>query len=142
MYVVGPEVRDKVQALFSGGFCDDEASAQALRRSWEQDGYLCDTHTAVALDVYRQYVADTGDGGTPALIASTASPYKFVGHVLGALEPGHGEDEFADLHRLEALTHTCAPQQLVSLQGKEPRFTEVVGKGQTAGYVRRALGLA
>lgn len=142
VYDVGPEVREKVQALFYGGFCDDAATAQAVRRSWEQDGYLCDTHTAVALDVYRQYVADTGDGGTPALIASTASPYKFVGHVLGALEPGHGEDEFADLHRLEALTHTCAPQQLVSLQGKEPRFTEVVGKGQTAGYVRRALGLA
>lgn len=142
VYDVGPEVREKVQKLFYGGFCDDEATAQTVRRTWEQEGYLCDTHTAVALDVYRQYVEETGDGDTPAIIASTASPYKFVGHVLGALEPVQEEDEFENLHRLEALTHTQAPQQLVSLQGKEPRFTQVTPREQTADYVRRTLGLA
>jgi len=142
VYDVGSEVREKVQKLFYGGFCDDKATAQTIRRTWEQEGYLCDTHTAVALDVYRQYVEETGDSDTPAILASTASPYKFVGPVLSALEPLRGEDEFENLRRLEELTHTHAPQQLVSLQGKEPRFTEAVPKEQAAEYVRRALGLA
>ncbi len=142
VYDVGPQVREKVQGLFYGGFCDDEGTARTVKRTWEQEGYLCDTHTAVALDVYRQYTEETGDGDTPAVIASTASPYKFVGHVLGALEPLGEEDEFESLHRLEALTRTQAPGQLVSLRGKEPRFTQVTPKEQTAAFVRRALGLS
>lgn len=141
VYDVGPAVREKVQALFYGGFCDDEATARTVRRTWEQEGYLCDTHTAVALDVYRQYVEETGDGGTPAIVASTASPYKFVDHVLGALEPLGSGDEFENLRRLEELTHTCAPRQLVSLQGREARFTGSAPKDGTADYVRRTLGL-
>lgn len=142
VYDVGPAVCQKVQALFYGGFCDDASTARALRRSWEQEGYLCDTHTAVALDVYRQYTAETGDTDTPAVIASTASPYKFVDHVLGALEPLGPGSEFENLRRLEELTHTTAPRQLASLQGKEPRFTTSIEKGQAAAYVGRKLGLS
>ena len=142
VYDVGPEVKEKVQALFYGGFCDDEGTSATIRRVWEQEGYLCDTHTAVALDVYRQYVAETGDAGTPAVIASTASPYKFVGSVLGALEPLAGGDEFANLARLEQLTRTQAPGQLRGLQAKEARFHTAVPREGTAGYVCQALGLS
>ena len=50
-------------------------------------GYLCDTHTAVAVDVYRQYRAQAQRDGqpVPTVIASTANPYKFSASVLEAL---------------------------------------------------------
>ncbi len=141
VYEVSPLVKEKLQALFYGGFCDEEATARTVRRTWEQEGYLCDTHTAVALDVYRQYIEETGDGETPAIIASTASPYKFTQHVLGALEPLETMEEFENLRRLEELTHTSAPQQLLALRDKGIRFTEIVPKEQTAAAVRRMLGI-
>ena len=44
-----------------------------------------DTHSAVALSVYKKYVKESGDG-TKTVIASTASPFKFNQSVLIALK--------------------------------------------------------
>ena len=140
-YDVGEEVRQKVQAQFYGGFCDDAATARTIAETWRTEGYLCDTHTAVALDVYRQYVEETGDGGTPTVIASTASPYKFAADVLGALEPVSCVDEFQNIARLEELTGTQAPAQLTGLKDKPIRFQDMVAKDQAAAYVLAGLNL-
>ena len=39
----------------------------------EEENYLCDPHTAVAVNVYRQYLQETGDTA-PTIIASTCKP--------------------------------------------------------------------
>lgn len=140
-YDVGGAVREKVQRLFYGGSCDDAGTARAIRETWEKSGYLCDTHTAVAVDVYRQYVEETGDRNTPAIIASTASPYKFARDVLGALEPLEGRDEYENIARLEELTGTQAPEQLRSLKEKPIRFKTVIDNTQAADFVLQALGI-
>lgn len=140
-YDVGPEVSAKVKELFFGGFCDDAGTARTVREVLEREEYLCDTHTAVAVDVYSQYVEASGDGRTPAVIASTASPYKFVTSVLGAVEPLASEDEFVNLARLEELSHTKAPDQLRGLKDKKVRFRDTVSKEQAADFVRRAVGI-
>lgn len=140
-YDVGPEVSAKVKELFFGGFCDDAGTSRTIREVLEREEYLCDTHTAVAVDVYRQYVEASGDGRTPAVIASTASPYKFVTSVLGAVEPLVSEDEFVNLARLEELSHTKAPDQLRGLKDKKVRFSGTVSKEQAADFVRRAVGI-
>lgn len=141
-YDVGGEVREKVQDLFYGGFCDDAATARTVRDTWRVEGCLCDTHTAVALDVYRQYVEETGDGDTPTVIASTASPYKFAADVLGALEPAGGTDEFQNIARLEELSGTRAPAQLTALKDKPVRFQDTVAKDQASAYVLASLNLS
>ena len=51
---------------------------------WQEYDYLIDPHTAVAFDVLEQYRQETGDE-TPAIVASTASPFKFCDNVLSAL---------------------------------------------------------
>lgn len=140
-YDVGRQVLAKVQELFFSGFCDDSDTAQTIRRTWLQEKYLCDTHTAVALHVYRQYVEKTGDSATPTLVASTASPYKFVGNVLGALETIGNEDEFQNITRMEQLTGVCAPAQLADLKDKPVRFQEIVDKTQAARYVLDTLDI-
>lgn len=140
-YDVGDEVREKVRALFYGGSCDDAGTARTVRDTWKQAGYLCDTHTAVALDVYRQYVEETGDSDTPTVIASTASPYKFVGDVLGALEPIEGGDEYENISRLEVLSGTSAPAPLKQLRDKPVQFMDVIASTQASDYVLKVLGI-
>ncbi len=140
-YDVGDTVRSKVREIFFGGFCDDTATARTINNTWKNDRYLVDTHTAVALDVYRQYVESEGDGSTPTVIASTASPYKFVGSVLGALEPLGDGDEFENISRLESLTGTTAPLQLKTLRDKPVRFNTSIENSQAARYVLKSLGI-
>ena len=73
-YSVGDAVREQVQALFFGGYCDDQNTAATIRQLWEEEGYLCDTHTAVAVNVYRQYLQEENVQPVPTVIASTATP--------------------------------------------------------------------
>ena len=82
-YTVGADVLAKLQSEFAAGCADDAATAAAIRGVYRETGYLCDTHTAVAVNVYRDYAAKTGDR-TPTVIASTASPFKFANSVLPA----------------------------------------------------------
>lgn len=140
-YDVGSRMKAKLQELFFGGFCDDLGTAETIRNTWQDDGYLADPHTAVALAVYRQYIQETGDASTPTVIASTASPYKFVGNVLSALEPLAHENEFENIARLEVLTGVQAPSQLKDLRGKPIRFTTVVSNEQSGEYVLKTLGI-
>ena len=75
-YKVSEKVFSALAELFAAGCCDDTDTERTIRRIYEKYGYLCDTHTAVALNVYAAYKTKTGDS-TPTVIASTANPYKF-----------------------------------------------------------------
>ena len=78
---------------------------------FETENYLIDPHTAVAVNVYQQYLQETGNLETPAIIASTASPYKFAASVLEALTNERGQgSEFDKVAELSALTGTQIPQ--------------------------------
>ncbi len=125
-YSVGEELLSALRSVFYSGCCDDEATKQTIRTVFETENYLVDTHTAVAVNVYDQYVAETGDLSTPTIIASTASPYKFAASVLEALE-GRQEDgdEFAMIGQLSAVSGTPVPAPIAALQGKELRFSNV-----------------
>lgn len=140
-YDVGPEIKAALDRSFFGGFCDDKETAATIRTVFQQENYLCDTHTAVGVNVYRQYVRQTGDTHTPTVIASTANPYKFAKSVLSALGAQAPEDEFSAVAALEQASHTKAPKQLWDLQNKEPRFSDIVPKQDAAAYVRRAVGI-
>ncbi|MBR5741912.1 MAG: threonine synthase, partial [Firmicutes bacterium] len=91
------EVSERIRAGladFTGGFADMAATEETIRTYWERDGYLMDTHTAVAASVYDAYRADTGDE-TPTVIVSTASPYKFAEAVSRAIDLPPRENGFA-----------------------------------------------
>ena len=125
-YSVDAQVLEALQKDFAAGCADDAKTAQTIHDTYAQDGYLCDTHTAVAVSVYRAYAQTTGDR-TPTVIASTASPFKFAGTVLPAAfgVPAQGDD-FGLLRQLSELSHQAAPAALAGLQDKAERFTTVV----------------
>ena len=140
-YTVSPAMLEKLQALFSAGWCDDEEVAATIRDTFKDSGYLCDTHTAVALRVYRQYRERTGDI-TPTVIASTANPYKFSASVLDALGASDATlDEFAKVEKLSELTGTEIPSPLAGLQGKTVRFSEVCDRDAMQNVVLGMLGI-
>ena len=128
-YQAPASVFETIAADFDAGCCDDEQAAQTIRALWENEHYLCDTHTAVAVRVYEDYRARTGDQ-TPTVIASTASPFKFCRSVIEALGGTLEKDDVTQLDVLTGLTGVAAPAPLAALAGKQPRFDRVVDKSE------------
>lgn len=129
----------KVSDLFWGGFCDDYFTKVQIWKTFNATGYTLDTHTAVAVDVYEQYVSETGDT-TKTIIASTASPFKFNRSVLSALgENVDGADDFELTERLSAKSNMEIPASLAELKSKEKRFTSVISKEEMQKLVAQTL---
>ena len=139
VYNVGEAMREKIRSVFSGGFCDEDATKELIGTVYREEGYLCDTHTAVAVQVYRAFRAATGDD-TPAVIASTASPYKFSRTVLAAVAPDvQAADEFAMVDSLYEKTGFPCPKQLLELKNKSVRFTDICTRETMEDAVLRAM---
>ena len=138
-YTVSDSVKEKLQADFWGGFCDDEQTAATIRKTFEDYGYLCDTHTAVAVKVYQDYTAETGDK-SKCIIASTASPYKFNDAVLTAISDEEiPADPFEQAEMLSRISGTTPPASLMELKTKKVRFTDSVEKEQMVEKVKEML---
>ena len=138
-YSVTPEVLSKLRAGFYGGYCTDEETLSTIGKVFREYGYLSDTHTAVGLKVYEDYVQATGDTAK-TIIASTASPYKFTGSVLKAITKDPiPEDDFAQVELLAKLSGTTPPASLLALKDKKVRFTGSVQKEEMVGQVLRML---
>ena len=113
-----------IQAEFTGGYCSDAQARQEIARLWEQ-GYLMDTHTAVASRVLADIRRREGTS-SPCVIVSTASPFKFGGAVLEALGAVTSETGPALMEELAAFTGVGAPVSLTGLDGKPIRFDDWV----------------
>lgn len=108
-YTVTDEMKENMK-LFVGGYADDETTLHTIKKVYNEENYLMDTHTAVAYAVYEDYKLETGDD-TPTIIASTASPYKFTGSVMGALGDKYKEkNDFELLKEMENLLKEQMPQ--------------------------------
>lgn len=141
VYSVSPAVKEKLQAEFYAGFCEEEQVLETIRTVWEKQGYLMDTHTAVGFAVREQYRKETGDN-TVTIVASTANPYKFSPSILRALQGESGQvDEFAQAFMLSAHTNTRIPQQILALQDQPRRFETSCAKDQIAAFVKKTLDL-
>ena len=137
-YQVSDRVKTKLQKRFKGYFCGDRETQRMIRAMFDRYGYLIDTHTAVAFSALGQYRQETGDDA-PAIVASTASPFKFCASVLealGELAPASGLDA---LDQLSARTGQPVPAPLAGLRDKAVRFTQVVEKDHMLDAVRSLL---
>ena len=136
-YQVSDALRKSMQELFDADCCDDKETMSSIRKTFEERGYVIDTHTAVGKNVYDKYVARTGDT-TKTVIASTASPFKFNQSVLISLEDFNavaGKDEFELLKMLEDKSGMKIPESLAELKNRTPIFDTVVDKDDMANTV-------
>ena len=123
-YSVCEEMLAKIGKDFACGCCSDEETKRVIGEMFSENGYLIDTHTAVAAKVLGDYREKTGDNRL-AVVVSTASPYKFASDVLSALgESGEGDV----LGNLSKKSGTVIPAPLSGLSEREVRFTQVTEK--------------
>lgn len=131
----------KLKSEFVGGYCDDEQTADTIKRVYNMYNYLCDTHTAVALRVYEDYIENSKDD-TQTVIVSTASPYKFAKSVLSAIDSTDGTDsEFDMVEKLSEITGTVVPAPLADLKSREILHKSCCEKQQMADFIKSTLGI-
>lgn len=138
-YAIDEEMKAGL-SMFVGGYATEEQTAEAIRRLYEKEGYVIDPHTAVAAYVYDSFRAQTGSAA-PAVIASTASPFKFENSVMRALgEPADLPDlELAD--RLSEKAGVPVPEAVNVLRTAEVRHNIVCDREGMKEEVRRFLGM-
>lgn len=127
-YTVRPETLAAIQESFGCGWSSEAEVAGEIRARYEQDGYLCDTHTAVAFHVAGRHKRE----GVPMVVLSTASPYKFPRSVLEALGHTAPQNDFEAMQELETATGRTAPASLAALRQKTERFNTVIDPEQIA----------
>ncbi|MBO5281668.1 MAG: threonine synthase [Lachnospiraceae bacterium] len=99
-YEITEEMKAGLQDFY-GNYASEEETAAAIRRIYEDCGYVIDTHTAVAAAVFGKYTQETGDR-TPTVIASTASPFKFTRSVMNAIDQKY--DSMTDFELVDELS--------------------------------------
>ncbi len=124
-YTVSPEIKSMIDENFVGFCANEEKTAETLRRFYEKEGYLADTHTSVALSCAEQYVEQTGDS-RKMIVASTASPYKFAADVYASITGKEASADTGALGDLSDLTGTEITLPLRGLAEKEIRFDTVI----------------
>lgn len=134
VYAMPEAAMAKIRALFDGECATDDMARDAIWRVFRETKYLMDPHTAVAWRAAEDYRARTGDG-TPCVVLSTASPYKFPASVLQALGEDVPGDAAEQIARMEALSGTRIPAALDGVLARKPRFADVVEPAEMMAYV-------
>jgi threonine synthase len=140
-YQISRHALDRLQSLFYGGFADRADTSKSIKEAFEKYGYLLDPHSAVGYSVLQKYREETGDG-TPIVLASTASPFKFNRAVLEAIgrDTAH-QDEFSLLQELSSITGQAVPEKLAELKFLPEIHQEVCEKEGMAKVILKFLGM-
>lgn len=111
VYEITDEMKAKL-ADFVGGYATEEDTREMIHDVYASTGYVMDTHTAVAEYVSKTYREESGDD-KKMLVASTASPYKFIGSVMTAIDEKYeGKDEFELIDELQEVSGTEIPNAI------------------------------
>ena len=118
IYSINEEIKEGLKDFY-GNYAKSEEVYNAINYLYNEEGYLVDTHTAVAYVVLNKYIRDTEDT-TPYLIASTASPYKFPRSISSALKMEVTYiDDFEVIEKLYSFSKVEVPNNLKGLNNKE-----------------------
>ena len=129
-YRVPDALLGAIQAEFAAGYCDDAQAEAVIGRVYREQGYLMDPHTACGWAA-----AETHRGDAPAVVLSTASPYKFSTAVLTAIGADTSGSEYDRMERMQALTGIPIPPALAALRTKPERHTGVIPKEKMLEFV-------
>lgn len=99
IYSISEDMKEQL-VDFYGNYATEDETSQTISATFYKHGYLMDTHTAVAVNVYNKYKNETADK-TKTVIASTASPYKFTRSVMDAINKG--DEDMTDIELVEEM---------------------------------------
>ena len=139
-YTITDEMKENLKDFY-GNYATEKETAAFIKELYEKTGYIIDTHTAVAADVYKKYREETADN-TPSVIASTASPFKFTRSVMNAIDEKYdsmGDFELVD--ELSKIGKVKVPAAIEEIRNAETRHNTVCEVGKMKDTVRIFLGI-
>jgi threonine synthase len=140
-YVITDAMKVELSEFF-GAFGSEEETAVKIKEVYDKEGYVMDTHTAVAAVAYDKYKAATGDDKTPTVIASTASPYKFTRSVMDAIDPAYdAEDDFELVDELNKVSKTAVPKAIEEIRTAPVLHDTVCETAAMEDEVKKILGI-
>ena len=140
-YVITDAMKAELSEFF-GAFGSEEETAVKIKQVYDKEGYVMDTHTAVAAVAYDKYKAATGDDKTPTIIASTASPYKFTRSVMDAIDPAYdAEDDFELVDELNKVSKTAIPKAIEEIRTAPVLHDTVCETAGMEDEVKKILGI-
>jgi len=117
-YEITQEMKAELKDFY-GNYAQESETAETIKEIYEDCGYVIDTHTAVAANVYKKYVQETGDT-TKTVIASTASPYKFTRSVMNAIDFGYDKmTDFELVDELSKLANVKVPNAIEEIRNAQ-----------------------
>ena len=140
-YVITDAMKAELSEFF-GAFGSEEETAVKIKEVYDKEGYVMDTHTAVAAVAYDKYKEATGDDKTPTIIASTASPYKFTRSVMDAIDPAYdAEDDFELVDELNKVSKTPVPKAIEEIRTAPVLHDTVCETAAMEDEVKKILGI-
>lgn len=140
VYEITEEMRGQL-GDFVGGFATEEETKETIKNTYEKTGYVMDTHTAVAAHVCAQYRKESGDE-KKCLVASTASPYKFIHSVMTAIDDKYAKkDEFELIDELSALSATEIPNAIKEIRNAQIRHNRECDSDKMKEIVKEILNV-
>ncbi len=138
VYEITEPMRNNLKDFF-GGYATDSEADEAILKEYKENGYVIDTHTAVAASVYYRYTEASKDT-TKTVIISTASPYKFAESVLGAITSvSLPEDDYEQAELLSKVSGTGIPKAVEELKGAAILHDTVCDKNDMQFAVEKIL---
>ncbi|HAL03017.1 MAG TPA: threonine synthase, partial [Lachnospiraceae bacterium] len=139
-YTITDEMKEKLDRFY-GNFSTTEDVASEIKTIYDEDGYIIDTHTAVAGFVYDEYKKATGDD-TVTVIASTASPFKFSRSVMSAIDSKYdSQEDFALIDELSKIANVKVPGAVEEIRNAEVIHNTVCEKEDMAKEVKAFLNI-
>ena len=139
-YTIDKAMADKLTD-FEAGFATEEDTLHTIKEVFDKTGYVIDTHTAVAAFVANEY-RNKNTSHNKLLIASTASPFKFAGSVLKALENDKVENftsEWDKIRELERLSGKKLPETARDIENAKVIHKDICAKDEMKALVKEKI---
>ena len=125
---------------FYGEFCSDIKTKETINVIYKNYEYLCDPHTAVALNCYFSY-ANKKCNNFKTVVVSTASPFKFAEDVLNSLGGKENLTDIEALSKLSLISKLKVPPSFMDIYEKKIRFSKVIDINSIKDYIYKELNL-
>ena len=126
------------QTDFYAGYTSEKETIKQIKTTLEDEGYLIDPHTAVAVQVYEKYLNDTKDD-TYTIIVSTASPFKFSDAICKALDLPCNSSLEETINLISKKTNTEVDPRILDVIKTTSKKLEL-SKGRAYEELQRLIG--
>ncbi len=139
-YEITEEMKAEL-ADFYGNYATEAETANVIKSIFEETGYVIDTHTGVAAEVYKKYKKDTNDT-TKSVIASTASPFKFTRSVMNAIDSKYDAmSDFELVDELSKIGNVKVPNAIEEIRTANVLHDTVCEVNEMENVVKKFLGI-